>query len=214
MAEVENANPRNRVLGGFLAILNIIVVLVAIGLGRAYPLPVCILSAIYFSVLLGTAISKYNAAKEAGEDTSEHKKSIGGYVAWIVFVAAGLGFQVWSVGGFQPNSVSSSYQTPAELAAQAAQEAKSSTTLPYDLDDVTRFTDITSSDNNIQYHYTIHDADTSSVTGETLYNSVQPSVCANTSTKNLLERGIDLEYIYTINENGGGYSFIITNSDC
>lgn len=214
MAKGENLGTQNKALGGLITVLNIIVFLVVIGLSRAYPMPACILAAIYFSILLGVAISKYNAAKETSEDTSSHKKSIAGYVAWIVFIAAALAFQVWSVGGFQPRNATSSYQTPTELATQAAQVAKSSTTLPYELDEVTRLTDITSSENNIQYHYIIHDADTSSLTSQALQDSVQPSVCANTSTKDLLGRGVGMQYMYTVQESSEGYSFLLTSSDC
>lgn len=210
----ESTKKENKALNGLLVVVNVVVLLLVIGLSRTYPLPACIFAAIYFSILLGVSISKYNTAKEKGEDISSHKKSIGGNVAWIGFISIVLIFQIWSVGGFQPNTSTSSFETPAELATRAAEEAKSTTTLPYELDEITRLTDISSSGNNIQYHYIIHDADTSTLTSQDLQNSVQPSICANTSTAALLDRGVGMSYFYTVQENSAEYSFTITSSNC
>lgn len=214
MVKAETKKSENEVSSRWITVANVLVFFAVVGLSRAYPLPAGILAAIYFSILLGITISKFNVVKERNGDTSKLKREIGGYVAWVVFIAAVLAFQVWSLGGFQLQSNSSSSQTPTELASQAAQEAKASSTLPSELDEVTRFTDITSAGNNIQYHYVLHDADTSTLTSEALRDSIQPKVCANTSTKSLLERGVNLQYLYTVQENSEEYSFTVSNSDC
>jgi hypothetical protein len=211
MAEAVKAT-NGKAASTLLAVLNVVVTLVAIGVGRAYPLPVGILAVIYFSIVLGITINKRNIAKANGEDDSKLTKEIRGYIAWVIFIAAVLGLQVWSAGGFQAKSLNS-YQSPTELASEGAQQAKSSTTLPYQVDEVTTLTDITSADNTIQYHYTLHDADTSSLTNEALKSSIKPSVCANTSTTNLLNRGVNLQYLYAVS-GSEQYSFLVTQTDC
>ncbi len=214
MTESKSAAKGNKGLGVLITILNVIVFLVVLGLSRTYPLPACIFAAIYFSILLGITISKYNTAKEADNDTAGLKKSLSGYIAWVVFIGIVLLFQVWAAGGFQSSNISSSYETSDELARRAVQEAKESTTLPYDVDEVTRLTDITSSGANIQYHYILHDADTSNLTSADLESSVRPSVCANTSTKALLDRGVGMQYLYSEQETSSSYSFTVTSIDC
>jgi hypothetical protein len=205
---------KNKLLSVSLSILNVLVVLISWGLGRTYPLPACILAAIYFSIVLGVTINKYNAAKSNGGDARRLKKEIWGYVAWIIFMAAVLGLQIWSVGGFQPKNISSSYSTPTELASQGAQEVKSSTALPYKVDSVTTLTDITADGSTIQYHYVLHDADTSGLSDDALRSAVQPNVCANTSTKTLLDHGVSMQYLYNVKDTSEQYSFTVTQGDC
>lgn len=214
MAESKSTVKGNKGVGVLITILNVVVLLIVFGLSRTYPLPACIFAAIYFSILLGITISKYNAAKEAGEDTKGLKRSLGGYIAWIIFIAIVLLFQIWNTGGFRSSSINSNYETPSELAARGVQETKASTSLPYEVDDITRLIDITSSGANIQYHYILHDADTSSLTSADLKASVRPSVCANTSTKALLARGVGMQYLYTDQGTSSNYSFVVTNADC
>jgi len=214
MKKTEGSNGKSKIFGVSASILNIIVVIAAWALGRVYPLPVGILAAIYFSVMLGITVNKYNGIKESGGDVSGLKKERNSYIVWLVVVAAIIGFNVWSLGGLEPNSINTGTQTPSELASQGAKEAKSSITLPYVLDEVTTMTDITSEGSAIQYHYVIHDADTSNLSTATLRDSVQPGVCANTSTKQLLSAGVNMQYNYTVKETGQAISFTIASSDC
>lgn len=205
---------KNKLLGIPVTIINIIVFIAAWSIGRLYPLPVGILAVIYFSVVIGIAINKYRTAKESVEDVSTLKKEVRTNVVWLVIIALILGLQVWSIGGFQAKNISSSPPTLADLASQGAQGAKSSTALPSEIDSVTTLTDITSESNIITYHYMLHDADTSSLTDDVLRSSIQPNVCSNTSTKNLLDNGVDMQYLYSIKENGQQYSFTVTKGNC
>ena len=205
---------KNKTRNSFITFLNLAVLVGSWSLGRLYPLPVLILVVVFFSVIIGIKINEYNLQKNNGNDVEKLKKEIEGYAVWIVIVILGLGIQVWSVGGFQPKNINSSPQTPAELAIQGAESVKSSTKLPYEVDQVTTLTDITSLGNAIQYHYTLHDADTSRISDTTLKRSGQPTVCANTSTKQLLDYGVDLQYLYVVKETGAQYSFTLTKSDC
>jgi len=204
---------KNKIRAAGSRALNIIVVLVSFGLGRTYPIPVCIFAAMYFAVILGIAINKRSTIQSHGGDTTAVRGEIKGYVVWMVVIAAILGYQIWSVGGFKP-SINSSSQSPQDLASQGAREAKSSTTLPYQLDSVTTLNDITSEGNIIQYHYTIHDADTSNLSNDSLEASIKPNVCANTSTKQLLADGVNMQYLYTVKETNAQYSFTIAHDNC
>lgn len=213
MALSEEKVTKNKALSVLITVLNVVVTLVAIGIGRAYPLPVGILAAIYFSIVLGITINKRNLAKSSEEETKQLTKEIWGYIAWIIFIVAILGLQVWSAGGFQAKNINN-YQSPTDLASQGVQQAKSSTKLPYEVDSVTTLTDITSSGNTIQYHYSLHDADTSNLSDEALKNSIKPNVCANTGTSSLLNKGVTLQYLYIVSGSSEQYSFTVAQSDC
>ncbi|MEO5948797.1 MAG: hypothetical protein ABIP74_00135 [Candidatus Saccharimonas sp.] len=214
MNTTEPTPKKNKISGIAMSFASILVFIIVLALSRTYPLPAGILAAIYFSIVLGVTVNKHNTLKAIGGDASKLKKEILAYVAWIAVIAAVLGFQIWSVGGFQPKSINSSYETPAQFAARGAEELKSSTVFPQELDSVTTFTDITSEGNTVQYYYIIHDADTSSLTSDALRSSIQPNVCANTSTKSLLGKGVNMQYTYTVKETRTEYSFTVTQSDC
>lgn len=203
----------NKVLGIGIGILNVVVFLIAIGLGRSYPVPAIILSLIYFSIVLGIAINKRHIekSKENGE-VKKYTNEIRGYVVWMVIMVAILGFNVWQLGGFNPSSTVDN--NPQSLATSAVQQLKSSQTFPYTLDEVTTYTDVTSEGGVITYHYQIKGADTSNVTDSSLRDSIQPKVCANTSTHDLLDRGVSLSYSYTVVETGQQYLFTIQSTDC
>lgn len=207
---VKKANGKTR--STLFTVLNIIVILVAFGAGRAYPLPIAILAAIYFSIILGITINKLNIAKSKSEDIKRLTKEIWANVVWVVIIAIVLGLQVWIASGFQAKLANGS-QTPADFASQAVQQAKSSLTLPSQVDSITTLDDITSSGNVIQYHYTLHNADTSSLSDEALKNSTKPTVCANKSTVSLLSKGVDLQYLY-LASGSEQYSFTLKQSDC
>lgn len=213
MSEKDSVPKKNKIRSVSLTVANVLVFLIAWGAGRTYPLAACIFAAIYFSILLGFTFNKLKTAKESGGDVSKIKRELNGYVAWVALLAVLLGFQVWSVGGFNPTTTATN-QTPEQLASQAVEGLNSSTTYPYELDEVTTATGTTSEGNTIKYQYIIHDADTSNITDVALRNTVQPSVCSDTSTKALLDRGVNMQYTYTVKETGQELSFTVTQSDC
>ena len=102
------------------------------------------------------------------------------------------------------------------MAADTVSELKSDNTftLPQKVDDVTDLIDVTADGNTIQYHYILHDADTSNVSDETLRSNIQPKVCSNSSMKTLLDNGVSVEYLYSVQGTDEQYSFRVTESDC
>lgn len=102
------------------------------------------------------------------------------------------------------------------MAADTVSELKSDNTftLPQKVDDVTDLIDVTADGNTIQYHYILHDADTSNVSDETLRSNIQPKVCSNSSMKTLLDNGVSVEYLYSVQGTNEQYSFRVTESDC
>lgn len=134
----------------------------------------------------------------------------------VIFVILTLGINAGTISLYNSNltSYSSTNQSPAIIANQAAQEVKSSTQFPYQIDDVTNLTDITADGGTIQYYYTIHDADISKLSDEYLRSNTLPSVCSNNDTKKFLDGGVNFKYIYTVKETNQQFSFTITKSDC
>lgn len=160
-------------------------------------------------------VKAFISDNEYSSAQSKHKK--GKSIAWSITLAVLIILIIFIVVAIAANSQSnqgSSYQTPVELASRGAQEAKANTALPYAVDSITTLTDITSDENTIQYHYLIHDTDTSNLSDSSLRGSIQPTVCANTSTKALLNRGVDMQYIYSVENASGQYSFTVTQNDC
>lgn len=148
---------------------------------------------------------------------AEPKRKKSRVIAWSILLSILAILAILIIVAITTSSSSnqnSSNQTPTQLASQGAQGAKSSMTLPYEVDSVTTLTDITSNGNDIQYHYILHDADTSNLSDDTLRGSIQPSVCANDSTKNLLDHGVDMQYLYTVKDSNEQYSFTVTRSNC
>lgn len=211
----KSAPKNNKLFSSSVTVGNILVTLIAISAGRAFPVPTGILAVTYFAVILGVTINKRSTAKEQGKDISKLTREVRSYAIWLVIIAAILGMNIWFLGGFKPKTIAdTAYQSPTELASQGAQEAKSSTTLPYQVDNVTSLTDITSEGSSIQYHEQIKGADTSNLTEDALRDNVKTNVCANTDTKTLLNAGVGMEYIYTVYETGKQYQFTITQADC
>lgn len=156
------------------------------------------------------------ADKKWLEDDPKRKRSR--KTAWVVLLLIVVIFATLIIIAIasQKNSptLNSSSQSSTSLASQSAQEAKSSLNLPNKVDNVTTLTDITSEGNTIQYHYIIHDADTSNLSDDSLRNSIKPSVCNNSSSKDLLNKAISFQYIYVIKETNQQYGFTVAQGDC
>lgn len=148
--------------------------------------------------------------------SAEPKRKRGQIIAWsILGLFVGAFLVIVMIAALSSSSRQGvAYQTPMEIASRGAEEAKENTSFPYEVDDITTLTDITSSGSVVQYHYVLHGVDASSLTNDALRSNVQPNVCANTSTKSLLSRGVGLQYLYTVQETSARYSFTIYKGDC
>jgi len=147
---------------------------------------------------------------------AEPKRKRGQIIAWSIlglFIGA-LIILIVIAAASNSSYQNSARQTPIEIASQGAEEARQNTSFPYEVDDVTTLTDITSNGRVVQYHYILRGIDASNLTDDTLRSTVQPNVCANTSTKRLLDGGVGLQYLYTLQETNASYSFTIYEGDC
>jgi len=97
---------------------------------------------------------------------------------------------------------------------EAVEYAKTNSSFPFKVDEVTTATDITARTNAIRYHFLVVGADTSNLSEESIKESVIPSVCSKDDLKVYFNRGINLEYLYTINETGQEYLITMQKSDC
>lgn len=204
----------NKLTGISHIVINIIVTLLFIGLGRAFPTPTLIIAAITFASLLVFSIIKYHKVEARDSDARNPKNGIIGYSVWFMLTMVVLGYQVWADNGDRTSGTHSSYETPSELASRVVQEVKASTTFPLEVDEVTTFNDISSYGSTVLYQYVIHDADITTISNEDLRSTIQPTVCSNASTVRILNRGVSLQYSYSDQNTGQKLSFTIAQSNC
>ncbi len=156
--------------------------------------------------------SKKEEAKIISEEPKKGIKStLMSVVSVVVFLLA-IGVGKYLIQG--DSSISSSSQSKEELIIQAVKETKSSMVLPTKLDDSTMLTDITAETNAIRYHAVLTNVDTTGVTDETIKVYLKKSVCGNDATKNLLNRDINMEYSYTVENIAQSYFVSFNKADC
>lgn len=157
-----------------------------------------------FCVKCGQKVS--TETKPVSEQKTGKKSTLTSVVSVIVFILA-IG-----VGRYLTQEATTPSAT--ELASKGATEAKASLTLPKRLDDVTTLVDITSEQNSIHYHYILNDIDTTQISNSLLKNNLTPSVCQNADTKNLLDKGIEMDYSYNVENSSESFFVSITKADC
>ena len=95
------------------------------------------------------------------------------------------------------------------------EEVKNKIKIPSKVDDVTTLIDITTGSNTIRYHYVISSGvDTNNLSNSYMKNYLVSSVCKNLDTKNFLNRGINMEYSYTIEDKQENFFATLTKADC
>jgi len=138
---------------------------------------------------------------------------------WIVFLIVisliGLGTAIFS----QAITISreKALQNPdnrIEYANTIVQAVKEKTVLPKKIDDSTTITDITAENNAIRYHYLLSDVDTSELSNESLKGSLISSICQSGDTNDLFEQGINIEFLYKIENSSQNYLVKFTKADC
>ncbi|MFC1662888.1 hypothetical protein ACFL04_01820 [Patescibacteria group bacterium] len=98
---------------------------------------------------------------------------------------------------------------------ELVQTVTSETTFPVDLDPVTRATNIVATPTAIRYEYTLHDIDESRYNDELLKNNIMPSLCQTAETRiDILDRGVDMEYSYQVENSTQTYFFSVNKEDC
>lgn len=101
-----------------------------------------------------------------------------------------------------------------EIIDATVQSVRSSTPFPYELDELTTWTDMTGTSNSLRYHYTLHDVDTSQLSSSLLKSTVVSSVCENQDTRAILDMDINMDYSYDVEGSSQTYFFSINKADC
>jgi len=102
-----------------------------------------------------------------------------------------------------------------EFIKEVVEAATSDMTFPTDLDPVTRVTGIVATSTAIQYQFSLHDIDESLLSDEILKNNTMPSLCQTAETRiEILNRGIDMEYSYQVENSTQTYFFSVSKDDC
>lgn len=140
------------------------------------------------------------------ETKSKPQKSVVSSIVGVVaFVLAFAGVRYLMSNGGTTNQ---------ELIQQSVSQIKSSTQLPQKVDDITTLTDISAQPNAIRYIYVISGADTSALSNASLKSHLVTGVCQNSDTKNILDRNINMEYSYSVQNSPETYFVSISKSDC
>jgi hypothetical protein len=102
----------------------------------------------------------------------------------------------------------------AELISQTVTEAKSNIIFPNKLDDYTVLTDITPELNGIQYHYLVTGIEPSDFPEEEIKSNISQNICDTPEMIYLLNKDIDMQYSYSIENFTDTYSFTFSKKDC
>lgn len=154
---------------------------------------------------------KSEEIKSTSEQKTDKKSTLTSIVSVVVFILA-IGVGKYLIQG--DSSTGNNSQSKVEIINQAVKEAKLSITLPSQLDSATTLTDITAETNAIRYHYILANIDTSSVSNESLKSYLKTSICGTEATKNLLNRDINMEYSYTVENIAQSYFISFNKADC
>lgn len=101
-----------------------------------------------------------------------------------------------------------------EYINNVVEAAKAQMSFPKQIDESTMMTGISAGENSVRYSYLLSGLDTSNLSNESLKDSLRSSICQSESTKNLFDKGIDLEFSYFVKESRQGYLVRFTPSDC
>lgn len=155
--------------------------------------------------------------KTVSEQKNGKKSTLVGVTSAIVFILA-LGVGRWlTQDTFSPSTDSSSRDftnSKSELINEAVKEAKASVTFPYKSNETTTWIDITAESNAIRYYYVLSGSDASDFTNDLLKSYLTSGVCQTAETRNLLDRGINMEYSYAVENSIKNFFVSVSKTDC
>lgn len=207
-------NKQNKGPRAFYGVVNVIVILASISLGKIFPVAACTLALIYFSIVLISILKRRNATKTLNGNTKIITTEVIGYASIIVIITSIAVANLWQSDGSQQNINGNTVQSSAGVASDTVKLLKQQTNFPQKVDELTDLVDVTSDGANIRYHYQFHDADTSNISDNSLYELIKPKVCKSSDIKPILDAGISVEYFYIVKETGEQFVVSIRGSDC
>lgn len=212
----------SRIIKKIFQIISILLLLSSISMMYSFSIddPVGWLSTIYDIFNITAVISLFIIASKGWQyrkGGSKNKEWFGWrWICFLIFISlVGLGTAILSQG--VTISREKALQNPENQITyinNVVIMAKENMPLPNRIDDSTTITDITAENNAIRYHYLLSNIETSELSDESLKESLFSSICQNESTNNLFEQGINLEFLYTIENSPQTYLIKFTKSDC
>lgn len=136
-----------------------------------------------------------------------------GVISILAFIAAFAGVRYLTQETVS-SVISNDPVSKQEIIDEMVQTVRSSTTFPYELDDVTTWTGITGTSNSIRYQYTFHDMDISEVNNSRIKEMLVPSVCQDTNTRAVLDMDINMDYSYSVEDSTQTYFVSVSKADC
>lgn len=102
-----------------------------------------------------------------------------------------------------------------EKVSKAVVQIREQTDLPKQVDSVTTWTGVEAEGNAIHYDYTVSSSvDPASITESAVRDSVGPTLCSNSDTKELLDQDVDMRYTYAFDGSSKTLDTTFTKSDC
>lgn len=97
---------------------------------------------------------------------------------------------------------------------QLVEDAKKQTILPKQLDNETTMVNIVAKPNAIQYQYVLHNLDVSTLSNESFKSSISSDLCKDKSAVAVMDRGIIIEYSYTVINSQETFFISFSKEDC
>lgn len=102
-----------------------------------------------------------------------------------------------------------------EKVSKAVVQIREQSDLPKQVDSVTTWTGVEAEGNAIHYDYTVSSSvDPASITESAIRDSVGPTLCSNSDTKELLDEDVDMRYTYAFDGSSKTLDTTFTKSDC
>lgn len=155
----------------------------------------------------------------AATETKSHieqkpKKNVFSAVVYIVVLVFVFGTVRYFTGAVFSSSANQSSYSTTDLVAETVRQIKATTKFPNKVDTVTTWVDVTAEKNAIRYHYILSGIDSSNLSNAYLKKYLLSGICQNNDTKSLLNRGINMEYSYVIENTSQSYFTSISKTDC
>ena len=174
---------------------------------------------------------------ESCKKCDEKIKTTGKSNVWVIvivafIVSAVVGYAIYYQSEPEKTEVKSATETPqqvdnaitsevsqsepekTEVIASIVREAKALAELPQQIDEFTVWNDIVAHSDSIRFHYTLSGEGVNDLSSDNLKNILQPALCNNQATRQILNQEISMEYSYNVSDPEKNYFFSITESDC
>ena len=129
----------------------------------------------------------------------------------IVCIIIGCAIGVFFVYQFSPIKP---WLSNKEIIKQVVKIAKSNSVFPQKVNNTTTYTDITAEPNTIKYHYLVSSLDENNFLQDKLKSFLISNVCTKKESTYLLNKGINIEFSYVVENSSTAYLITLTKEDC